>query len=866
MRIVISGIPIEVQKKNIKNMHLQVKPPDGHVTISAPKSVDDEAIKMYARLNLGFIKNAIAKFQSQPRASKRQYVSGETLYIWGKAYYLLFKADAQKNSFTIQNQNVILAMNSKSSVKQREAYVREEYRKMLKAAIEKRLPFWEEKTGLHCDSWQTKYMITKWGACNTEKRKLWFNLQLAQKEPQCLDYIILHELTHLITRKHDATFTSHLDRYMPEWREVRKTLNDSRFDYYEAHDESPLQKLINRKRYDEIKDAALAYLHKVQEVTNESVEAVDVTLENVTHIVQQSDGVIGFDVIVSCAVEKSSSTKSYFIEKWLRIHCQVTMGIELGGFRIIRIGNCDAPEEDEPEKLSGELVPIISRDQFDEEAEKFLLRYCPEALEHPMCVPIHDIAEDLMGLTIIDNIELSDELTYFGTIVFDDGNIFDSHRSHRKLLIRNAKRGTVYLDPRVTYERSVGTLRTTLAHECFHWYRHQPYHALMKMIGAKDTVGRAIRCEINAKTTNSEKWKAVDWMEWQARGIAPKILMPAKTVKQKADSLLAPYGGAAAASVEAYENVIDALATFYDVSRRAAKVRLIELGYKKAEGVYPFSDGRYLPGYSFNTDCLAKNQTFTISYTDLFKAYSFDKNFREILNTHQFLYIDGHLVLHREKYVSSDAETGKAILTAYALSHMEECCLIFTKGYSYQSKYQGVSHYAQFMHRLPPQDGQVEYSFEMNAHNRNLIQQIENAENRTRKIRKYADSLGETLVALQKEKHLSNKELSDASLVGEKTIQRIRNEEEYRPTLQTVLGLCFGLQLPPPEAEMFLEKAGFNLNRRSRDEYIYKCILAACTENSIFEVNEMLEKNGLQPLGSDPEISYSNYPGKRKSG
>ena len=155
------------------------------------------------------------------------------------------------------------------------------------------------------------------------------------------------------------------------------------------------------------------------------------------------------------------------------------------------------------------MVPIISRDQFDEEAEKFLLRYCPEALEHPMCVPIHDIAEDLMGLTIIDNIELSDELTYFGTIVFDDGNIFDSHRSHRKLLIRNAKRGTVYLDPRVTYERSVGTLRTTLAHECFHWYRHQPYHALMKMIGAKDTVGRAIRCEINAKTTNSEKWKAV---------------------------------------------------------------------------------------------------------------------------------------------------------------------------------------------------------------------------------------------------------------------------------------------------------------------------------------------------------------------
>ena len=92
MRIVISGIPIDVQKKNIKNMHLQVKPPDGHVVISAPLSVDDKAIEAYARTQLGFIKRAIAQFQEQPRASRRQYVSGETMYIWGKQYFLVFKS------------------------------------------------------------------------------------------------------------------------------------------------------------------------------------------------------------------------------------------------------------------------------------------------------------------------------------------------------------------------------------------------------------------------------------------------------------------------------------------------------------------------------------------------------------------------------------------------------------------------------------------------------------------------------------------------------------------------------------------------------------------------------------------------------
>ena len=318
MRIVISGIPIDVQKKNIKNMHLQVKPPDGHVVISAPLSVDDKAIEAYARTQLGFIKRAIAQFQDQPRASKRQYVSGETMYIWGKQYFLVFKPDNQKNSFEIQNQNIVLSMSAKSTVKQRDAYVKEEYRKILKEEIEKRLPKWEAQTGLKCDSWQTKYMVTKWGACSTGKKKLWFNLQLAQKPYACLDYIILHELTHLITRKHDATFIAHMDKCMPNWREIRKELNDSRLDYYEAQDESPLQKLIDQSRYDDIRDAAIAYIREERSGDTKRLSVVDMEIENVIHIEQPEDGVIAFDVITSCDVEMSSAShKGYFNERWL---------------------------------------------------------------------------------------------------------------------------------------------------------------------------------------------------------------------------------------------------------------------------------------------------------------------------------------------------------------------------------------------------------------------------------------------------------------------------------------------------------------------------------------------------------------------
>ena len=234
MKITISGISIDIQKKNIKNMHLQVKPPDGHVVISAPSSIDDKAIEVYALTNVGWIKKQIERFQQQSRSDKRQYVSGETIFIWGRQYYLKFIPSNKRNSFEIEGDNVILSMREESTVKQRENYVREQYRVMLKKEIQRLLPKWRKITGLFCDSWQTKYMVTRWGTCNTEKKKLWFNLQLTQKPIECLEYVILHELIHLKERTHNSTFIGYMDLYMKNWRAVRKQLNELRLDYYEV--------------------------------------------------------------------------------------------------------------------------------------------------------------------------------------------------------------------------------------------------------------------------------------------------------------------------------------------------------------------------------------------------------------------------------------------------------------------------------------------------------------------------------------------------------------------------------------------------------------------------------------------------------
>lgn len=237
MQIVVSNISVEVIRKNIKNMHLAVLPPDGMVRVSVPTQLTDEAITMFVRTKLGWIKKQQEKFQQQPRQSERQYVSGETLYVWGKQYFLQVEYSYKGNALTLSGDKAILTVRKESSPKQRGSFVNEWYRSLLKQEVAKYLPKWEKTTGLYCSSWQSKYMTTKWGTCNPISKKIWLNVQLAKKPIECLEYVILHELAHLKVHNHGPEFTAILDKYMPYWRDHRRRLNDSTLDYLPSQHE-----------------------------------------------------------------------------------------------------------------------------------------------------------------------------------------------------------------------------------------------------------------------------------------------------------------------------------------------------------------------------------------------------------------------------------------------------------------------------------------------------------------------------------------------------------------------------------------------------------------------------------------------------
>lgn len=225
MEIEMAGIAVEVIRKRIKHMYLRVLPPDGRVRVSAPLTVSAERIAAFVQEKAGWIARQQETMQNQPAALPPPYPSGERLSVWGKPYRLTVTHD-RKRTLVLSGEQALLTVREGDTAARREAFVREWYRARLKEEIARQLPRWEAITGLHPSGWQTKYMTTRWGTCNTHTGKIWLNVRLAQKPPECLAYVLLHELAHLRVANHGPAFTAMLDAYMPSWREIKRRLNE----------------------------------------------------------------------------------------------------------------------------------------------------------------------------------------------------------------------------------------------------------------------------------------------------------------------------------------------------------------------------------------------------------------------------------------------------------------------------------------------------------------------------------------------------------------------------------------------------------------------------------------------------------------
>jgi predicted metal-dependent hydrolase len=213
-------------RKDIKNLHIGVYPPDGRVRVAAPLVVSDEAIRLAVIEKLGWIKRQQAKFAEQPRQSQREMVNGESHYFFGRRYRLcVLEHNAPAKVAVCGTVKIDLFVRPGTSAEQRETILLRWHREQLKALIPPLLYKWQALLGVHVANWGIKKMKTKWGSCNPSARRIWFNLELAKKPILCLEYITAHELTHMLERHHNARFTALLDTNIPHWRQYRDMLN-----------------------------------------------------------------------------------------------------------------------------------------------------------------------------------------------------------------------------------------------------------------------------------------------------------------------------------------------------------------------------------------------------------------------------------------------------------------------------------------------------------------------------------------------------------------------------------------------------------------------------------------------------------------
>lgn len=224
-QIHLGEITVDVTFKNIKNIHLSVYPPTGKVRISAPSGTNIEKIRVYAISKLTWIKKNQKKLRNQLRESPRDFVERESHYFFGKRYLLRISETDLAQTVVLRHREIELVVRKAATKEQRKRLLEHWYRVQLKEKAARYIFLWQKRLRLTVEDFGIRKMRTKWGSCNSVAKRIWINLELVKKPEFCLEYVIVHEMLHLIERKHDSKFVAEMDRNLPHWRASKRELN-----------------------------------------------------------------------------------------------------------------------------------------------------------------------------------------------------------------------------------------------------------------------------------------------------------------------------------------------------------------------------------------------------------------------------------------------------------------------------------------------------------------------------------------------------------------------------------------------------------------------------------------------------------------
>ncbi|ARD98506.1 MULTISPECIES: ImmA/IrrE family metallo-endopeptidase [Lactococcus] len=573
-------------------------------------------------------------------------------------------------------------------------------------------------------------------------------------------------------------------------------------------------------------DAVNTHLEKTSHDSLQDLEVRTVYVEDVPFMQ------LNFDVVV---VAKLVMGENLF-DSWLRISCTGDLEKQLEDFHILSVSVYQGKASYQ-KPLSDTLLPYLHRDQLDELASGIIKQYYPEALLTSQVLDAMKFAQNL-GLDIKMR-KLSKAGTTFGETIFTDTKVKIYDKISDCMVEEEIKGGTILIDPSHYLTRNYGAVNNTIVHECVHWLLHRKAFTLARLFQPKM---RFLRSSFSNKTT-------LDWIEWQANTLSPRLQMPLVHFKKKVDELQGIYhylNGEQSNLIGEMIYVIDNLSNFYHVSKMAAKIRLLNVGFEGARGIYKYVDGHYVQPYVFERGVLSQTQTFAIPLEETIRQSTTNKDLQEKLKTGNYLYVDSHFCLNDPKYLQTN-KFGRLELTEYARLHIEECCLIFEL--VVQDK-KASTCFDEVLYR----DVNQEIRFEAHFINKKNMDEKYLIRNRMIELQELAISLpgsfSGTVSKLIEWSELTLSKVEEQSLISERTLYRMRTDENYNVSLELIIQLCIGLHLPPEISTILISRSSKRLGNMEL-HFLYRFLLNCCYTRSIYECNDILKAQGFSRLGKE---------------
>lgn len=530
---------------------------------------------------------------------------------------------------------------------------------------------------------------------------------------------------------------------------------------------------------------------------------------------------IAFDIVayVCCDLTFSGSHNDNEARKeiWLTFHCTGDLADGLN--------HCEISEPEEYVKhnrekghLSNNLVPFMYGQRgYENEAHDFLRNVGYEkAIKNPTPIDPEKVAKQVKA--VIRQIHITKNCHVFGRVfmVDTDTQYFEPKDNDYHPIRVTA--GTIFIDPGAVQILGEGGNNNSIIHECFHYYKYKKAFMLAKLVNHELT-----NIELTSEPQEEDEESVIYWMEKQTRAITPCIQMPMPAFKTEIDHLIQNWTRAYPGStvLELTELIINDLSSFYGVSREAARLRMIQVGYAQAIGALNYVDGHYVPLHGpSNTKLIKLTQTYTISLRDAAYWSIADINLHSAITTGKYLFVENHFVLNDSKYIDYKDDTPR--LTPYARFHMEECCILF----DYSVLISGHTTDEVIIHSALNRDISklVDFQFTVADEPPALAGPIlkELVEDQKELAKLVNGTFPENLTALRKYRNMTQDKLSEASGISQTTISNYTREKSAKPTKDTLVMLCAALRLPyNGVGDKFMSSAGCALTySNDRDAFL----------------------------------------------